>query len=144
MDEANVRFVVIKVTKAHTFKDKKIAELNLPTGLIIAAVIRDDGALLPKGDMVLEFGDKIVIAAEAFRDDLGIHIKEVTIKEKHPWVGHKIKTLDISRQTLIIVIKRGNKIVIPHGDTIIQNQDVLIVYSKKYIAELMGGIDVAL
>ncbi len=144
MEEANVRFVVLKVNEGHQFVDKYIREVNMPAGLIISVVIRDDEALLPKGDMLLKLGDKIVLAAEAFKDDVGIILKEVTIKEKHPWVNDKIKHLDISRQTLIIVIKRRNKVIIPHGDTIIKEGDVVIVYSKKDIAEIMDGVDVDL
>ena len=144
MDETNFRFVVIKINSDHNFVNKLIKELNLPQGLIIAAVIRDDEAILPKGDMKLEIGDKLVLAAEAYKDDVGITLKEVTIKEHHPWVGEKIKNLDISRQTLIIVIKRRNKVVIPHGDITLRANDVLMVYSKKDISEIMDGINVDL
>ena len=144
MDETNFRFVVIKVSSGHQFNNKMIKELNLPQGLIIAAIIRDDEAILPKGEMILQIEDKVVLAAEAYKDDIGIKLKEVTIKEQHPWVGEKIKNLDISRQTLIIVIKRKNKVVIPHGDTTLRVNDVLMVYSKKDISEIMDGIDVEL
>lgn len=144
MDETNFRFVVIKVASEHQFLNKQIKELNLPQGLIIAAIIRDDEALLPKGDMTLQIEDKVVLAAEAYKDDVGIKLKEVKIKEQHPWVGEKIKNLDISRQTLIIVIKRKNKVVIPNGDTTLRANDVLMVYSKKDIAEIMDGIEVDL
>ena len=144
MDETNFRFVVIKVSSGHQFNNKMIKELNLPQGLIIAAIIRDDEAILPKGEMILQIEDKVVLAAEAYKDDIGIKLKEVTIKEQHPWVGEKIKNLDISRQTLIIVIKRKNKVVIPHGDTTLRTNDVLMVYSKKDISEIMDGIEVDL
>ena len=144
MDEANVRFVVVKVNEHHSFKGTLIRDLNLPTGLIISVIIRDDEPLIPRGDMSIQQGDKIIIAAEAFKDDIGIILKEVTIKSEHPWVDHKIKNLDISRQTLIIVIRRKNRIIIPHGETLIKENDILIVYSKKDIDEIMDGIDIDL
>jgi len=144
MDETNFRFVVIKVSSGHSFLGRMIKDLNMPQGLIIAAIIRDDEALLPKGDMILHLEDKVVLAAEAYKDDVGIKLKEVTIKEHHPWVGEKIKNLDISRQTLIIVIKRKNKVVIPHGDTTLRANDILMVYSKKDISEIIDGIEVDL
>ena len=144
MDETNVRFVVIKVTTGHVFENKMIKDLNVPVGLIVSVIVRDDEPLLPYGSMVIERGDKIVLAAEAFKDDLGIALKEVTIKEEHPWVDKRIRQLDISRQTLIIVIRRKNKIIIPHGETIIKKNDVLIVYSKKDIDEIFEGIDIDL
>ena len=144
MDETNVRFVVIKVTTGHVFENKMIKDLNVPVGLIVSVIVRDDEPLLPYGSMVIERGDKIVLAAEAFKDDLGIALKEVTIKDEHPWIDKRIRQLDISRQTLIIVIRRKNKIIIPHGETIIKKNDVLIVYSKKDIDEIFEGIDIDL
>ena len=144
MDETNIRFVVIKVKTGHAFENKMIKELNIPVGLIVSVIVRDDEPLLPHGNMVIERGDKIVLAAEAFKDDLGIVLKEVTIKDEHPWIDKRIRQLDISRQTLIIVIRRKNKIVIPNGETIIKKNDVLVVYSKKDIDELFEGIDIDL
>ena len=144
MDEANVRFVSIKITEHHSLINKQIKELNLPKGLIISVIIRNSEPLIPRGDMIIKQDDKIVIAAEGFKDDIGIKLKEITIKKDHPWVGDMIKSLDISRQTLIIVIRRRNKIIIPHGETIIKDGDVLIVYSKKDIEELIDGIDISL
>ena len=144
MDETNIRFIVIKITSKHSYVDKKIKEINMPQGLIISTIIRDEQPLLPSGDITIEKGDRIVVAAEGFKDDVGIKLKEITIKEEHPWVGSTIKSLDISRQTLIIVIRRKNKIIIPQGDTVIQNGDIIVVYTKKDMEELFEGIEIDL
>jgi voltage-gated potassium channel len=144
MDETNIRFIVIKITSEHSYVDKKIKEINMPQGLIISTIIRDEQPLLPSGDIIIEKGDRIVVAAEGFKDDVGIKLKEITIKEEHPWVGSTIKSLDISRQTLIIVIRRKNKIIIPQGDTVIQNGDIIVVYTKKDMEELLEGIEIDL
>lgn len=144
MDEQTIRFVVLNITEKHPFKDNLIKELNLPMGLIIAVVIRDDEALLPKGDLKIEVGDKIILGAEAFKEDLGIALKEIIIKAEHPWVNKKIKNIDISRQTLIIYIKRKNKVVIPNGDTVIHKNDTLVVYTKENISDLINSIEINL
>ena len=144
MEEAVLRFVVIHVNDTHPYVGKQVKDLNIPPGLIMAVVIRDEEVLLPKGDMSIMSEDKLVIGAEAYKDDLGISLKEVILKDKHPWIGHAIKDLDISRKTLIIAIKRRNRIVIPHGNTRLQKQDMLFVYSKKDIDEILDGIDVDL
>ncbi len=138
MDEKSVRFVVIHVSEKHPFRDKLIREVQLPMGLIMTVILRDDEALLPKGDVTIHYGDKIVIAAEAYKEDAEIELKEIEIKSEHPWVGQKIKVLNISRQTLIIYIKRRNKVIIPNGDTIIRAGDILVVYTKHGLEELLS------
>ena len=52
------------------------------------------------------------------------------IKENHPWRGLRIKELDISRQTFIIMIKRNGKTLIPNGNLILLQGDTVILYSK--------------
>lgn len=144
MEEQNIRFVVIRIKKGHSFINKMIKELNLPTGLIVSTIIRDEQPLLPQGNIIIKENDKIIIAAEAFKDDIGIKLKEIIIKRNHPWKGDTIKTLDISRQTLIIAIKRQGRVIVPNGNTIIKEGDIIMVYTKKDIDELFDGVDIDL
>lgn len=144
MDEQTVRFVVVNISEKHSFRDKMIKELNIPTGLIIAGVIRDNEVLLPKGDLTIVLDDRVVLCAEAFKEDLGIAFKELLIKNEHPWVGKKIKNIDMSRQTLIIYIKRKNKVIIPNGDVTIHPNDILVVYSKQDVSDLIDAIEINL
>ena len=144
MDEKNVRFVVIHVTEKHPFKDLPIRDIRLPMGLIMTVILRDDEALLPKGDVHILEGDKIVIAAEAYKEDAEIELKEIEIKKEHHWVGQKIRTLNISRQTLIVYLKRRNKVIIPNGDTVIHAHDIMVVYTKHDLEELMSDFQMEL
>lgn len=138
MDEKTIRFVAIRVTEKHPFRNMHVRDIHLPMGLIMTVILRDDEALLPKGDVTLLLDDRIVIAAEAFKEDAEIELKEVELKSEHHWVGQKIKTLNISRQTLIVYIKRRNKVIIPHGDTTLRAHDILVVYTKHDMDELLS------
>ena len=80
-------------------------------------------------------GDRLVLGAEAFQDEINIKLKEIIIKQMHPWNGHAIKDLDISRQTIIVMIRRKSRIIIPHGDTVINEGDMVILYSKYNFEE---------
>ena len=144
MEEQDIRFIVIRVKRGHEFINQKIKEINLPTGLIVSTIIRDGQPMLPNGNITIAENDKIIIAAEAFKDDIGIKLKEITIKHDHPWKDDTIRTLDISRQTLIVAIKRKGKVIVPNGDTTIKKGDIMIVYTKKDIDELLDGIDIDL
>jgi voltage-gated potassium channel len=76
-----------------------------------------------------------VLGAEGFQNDIGITLKEIVLKEKHPWVGQQIKDLDISRQTLIIMVRRNEKVLIPNGSLTLQTGDLLLIYTKKVIRD---------
>lgn len=144
MDEKSVRFVAIQVTEKHPFKDMLVRDIRLPMGLIMTVILRNDEALLPKGDVHVMEGDKVVIAAEAYKEDAEIELKEIEIKKNHPWVGQRIRSLNISRQTLIVYIKRRNKVIIPNGDTIIRANDIMVVYTKHDLEELMSDFQMEL
>ena len=111
----------------------RIADLKLPEGIIIAAIKRKDDMLIPRGDVVIEAGDNIVFGAEPFDDYESIILKEMVLQDKNPWVGMKIKDLDISRHTVIVLVKRKNKALIPNGNMVLQDNDRVFMYTQKYL-----------
>lgn len=132
-EEKDVRFVTLSVDEKSSWYHKQVQELNLPHGLILAVIIRDEDTLVPKGDTRLEAGDKLLLGAQSYKDENSIRLQEIVIGENHPWIGEPIRSLDISRQTLIVTIRRKNRMIIPQGGTIIKQGDSVILYSKKDI-----------
>lgn len=76
-----------------------------------------------------------MIGAEGYKDEIGIKLKEIVLRERHPWVGKPIRDLDISRQTLIVMVRRGNKIIIPNGSLVLQAEDMVIMYTKRDVRD---------
>lgn len=137
-EENDIHFITILVGENHNLKDVLVKDANLPQGLILALIVRDGEVVVPKGDIKIIKGDRLVIGAERYVDEVGVRLREVLIKEEHPWVGIQIKDLDISRLTTIVMIRRRNKTIIPTGNTMIKNGDVVTYYSKKQDAEVEG------
>lgn len=54
---------------------------------------------------------------------------------RHLWIGMAIKDLDISRQTLIVMVRRKNKILIPNGSLVLDEGDMVVLYTKKDIRD---------
>ena len=46
---------------------KPLRDVNLPTGIIVGAVVRGETVIIPKGDTVVEVGDRVIIFALADR-----------------------------------------------------------------------------
>lgn len=129
-ENRDYNFITISISDDHIWLDKKIEELVIPQGMIIAAILRNSETLVPRGDTVLMRDDKVVICAKALKEDAPIEFTEIKIDEDHPWKDICIKDLDISRKTIIVSIKRKNKILIPSGDMKIKFGDALIIFAK--------------
>ena len=134
-EEANIKFVTLTVDNTAYWKNKTVKDLKLPQGLILALILRKGEVIIPKGDVVFTAGDRLVLGAEAFQDEINIKLKEIIVKQMHSWNGQAIKDMDISRQTIILMIRRKNRVIIPNGDTIIKEGDVVILYSKHNLKE---------
>lgn len=132
---ADLRFISLLVDEGHPWVQKRVEEIYFPKGLILAVISRGNGTIVPRGDTVLCEGDKLVVAAEGFKDEIGIKLRELVLRERHPWVGTAIKDLDISRQTLIVMVRRGEKILIPNGSLVLEEGDLLVLYTKKDIRD---------
>ena len=132
--EYDLHFIKVQLQGNDPWVGKKIRSLGLPSGVIIAAIQRRKEVVIPKGDVVLEDGDVLVIGAEFFKDDWHVELKEVHLRRHSPWNNMAIRDLDISRQTLIVLIKRRGTMLIPNGDMILREGDTVLLYTKSYIS----------
>ena len=108
-----------------------VKELVFPTQLLLVMVRRKNEVFVPNGDFVLKTEDILVIGAKNFKEEEDIHLREIIIKKKNPWIGMQVRELDISRQELIVMIRRKNKVIIPNGSTFIMKGDAVQIYSKR-------------
>ena len=140
-DESDIRFVTLKIGEGHPWQHQQIEDISLPPGMILAVIVRKGSTIVPRGDTVLEAGDKLVIGAEGYKDEIGIKLKEIVLRERHPWTLKPIKDLDISRQTLIVMVRRGDRIIVPNGSLVLNEGDMVIMYTKK---DIRDSIEVSL
>ena len=111
-----------------------IRDLKLPVGLIIAVIQRGSEIIVPRGNVILKAGDKLVLGAEGLKNDRPINLKEITLKKNHDWNGTAIRDLDISRQTYIVMVRRSGRAIVPNGDLVFQSGDTVILYTKERLA----------
>ena len=133
ISESDVRFIRVKLSANDVWTGKNASEIALPKGLLLAAVRRGNDTMIPNGDVILLAGDVVVIGAEPFTDSEQIDMQEVTLSKHHPWAGMRVKDLDISRQTLLVMARRGDQTIIPSGRTVLQPGDRVFVYSESKI-----------
>ena len=130
----DVHFLKILLEVQDAWAGKTISELQLPMGTIVAAVKRNGRVIVPRGSTQLQVGDMLVLGAEPFSSDDHIDLKEVVLLKHSRWVGERIRDLDISRQTIIVMVKRQGKVLIPNGNLVMQEGDKVIMYTQQHFS----------
>ena len=133
--EQDIQFIKIQLQKRDSWVGKAIKDLELPHDMIIAMIRRGREQLIPGGDVVLKDNDILILGAGALKDDKHIDLKEIVLRKQNAWNGRLISELDISRQTIIVMIKRNGTMLIPKGDLMLLEGDHVILYSQSYIAD---------
>ena len=129
-EDKPLRFLTGMLDSGHPWDNKRIEDIVLPPQMMIAAIIRDEEEIVPKSDTVLLDGDRLIFGAKKFYEEDGIKLNSVKIKERNSWVGLPLKKVPLSRQSLVVLIRRENRNIVPDGDTVIDAGDELIVYEK--------------
>ena len=132
--EADMQFIKVYMEENDVWIGKKISDLKLPSGMVISVIKREDEILIPRGDLVIEVEDLVVIGAEPFNTREHIQLKEIIIRKQHPWVGAKIDEIDISRHSIIVLIKRRSRTLIPNGNTVLRAGDKLFMYTQLHFS----------
>ncbi len=131
-EERALNFISGYLSEKHPWAGKKVREITFPPETVLAVIVRDEEEIVPRGDTMLQAGDLIVLGAKHFDRESDIRITDHTVKDNHDWVGIPLKRLPISRQELIIAIKRGGHMIVPNGDTVIEPGDEMVIYSKDF------------
>ena len=134
--EEKLRFVHIQLSPKDIWAGKKIRDLGLPVGLLIAIIVRGTETVVPRGDVVLLAGDKLIIGAEPLHGETPVELMQMKIGKYHNWNGYAIRELDISRQTYIVMVKRDGQMIVPHGSLILKEGDEVYMYKKMSKREL--------
>lgn len=135
-DEDEVHFIRVALTEHDSWSGKTIQQLGLPHGVIVVAIQRGHEVVVPRGSVELTADDVLVLGAESVgsSDQHHIELKELELRQHNPWNGQRIRDLDISRQTLIVIVKRKGRMLIPNGDLTLHQGDRVILYTRTRMA----------
>lgn len=122
-------FVTLEITLEHPFIGLALEQVALPQGLYVATVLRDEEVLIPRGELKVQAGDVLVLGSMC-HVRIEASLEEVAIEREHPWIGIRIRDLDISRRSHVIMLKRGNRNIQPQGDSRIREGDVVLIYHR--------------
>ena len=130
-EEEDIHFIKTRLEKNDKWVGLEVKDLGLPEGVIVAMICRGRENVVPRGDVVLEDGDTLIIGAEALKDDKHIELKEIVLLEHNPWNNRYIRDLDISRQTMIVMVKRKGTMLVPRGSLMLKQGDCVMLYTQE-------------
>lgn len=133
--EEDMHFINVPIVANDPWVGKRIADLDMPVGVIITIIKRNEDIMIPRGDIVLKEGDNVILGAEPFEEHEHIRLTEVVLRAENPWTGQKIKDLDISRHSIIVLVKRRNKAIIPNGSMVLKEWDHVFMYTDRYVVD---------
>lgn len=64
-------------------------------------------------------------------EEIDTHLNDITLTEDMLTVGNRLADMNISKGTLVMLIKRGNEFIIPNGQIELHAGDKLLVMSEK-------------
>ena len=132
--QADMHFIKIRLVEKDKWVGKQISEIDLPEGVVVAIIKRMDTYLVPRGDMVLQENDRMVLGALPFVEHEKIRLKEIVLEDNNPWIGEKLKDLEISKHSIIVLVKRGNKSLIPNENLVLQDDDKIFMYTHLHMS----------
>lgn len=126
-DEMPVEFVKISIKAGHPWENRRIKDLTSLPDLLLVLILRGEERIIPNGNTVALAGDKIVLSALSPEENLGICLTEIPIEKDSKWIGKPLSRIKLGEEKLVLVLKRNEKVVIPNGNTVIRENDVLVI-----------------
>ena len=79
---------------------------------------------------MLKESDSLILSGKASDGASDVHLYEITVEENDGFSGRALKDIAYDRK-LIIMIRRRGKIIIPKGNTVIKNNDILVINDSE-------------
>ena len=126
-EEAPVQFIRLIMRPGHVWIGRMIKETPIPPETLLLFIRRDGKDIIPHGSTLIEENDILVLGAVAYQENSDIQLSELAIDEHHQWCGKTISQLSLPDNTLIMMIQRDGRTILPRGKTLIRAGDVLVM-----------------
>ena len=131
-EENEIQFIRLYISKNHPWKNFMIKNISLPPEVLILIIIRNKERIIPNGNTLIQSDDILIIAAPGLHiDDNTIALKEVVITKDHDWIEKEIKDIALNPNSLIAIVKRGTSVIIPRGNTLIHDNDIVVLLHNR-------------
>ena len=123
---ASIVFAILVVSECTSMK-YDIFHIVFVVSLISVTL---QGSLLPIIAKRTSMIDNLSDVRKTFNDyqqEAAITLNKILIQNSHPWIGNSLKEINLSDNSLILVINRDNEKIFPKGETILQEGDEILI-----------------
>jgi cell volume regulation protein A len=124
-EDTNVTFGKVHVNDSCGWAGKTLLELNLPTDLIVAMILRRGGMVIPTGATKLEPGDTLILGTHDFQGGSWTLEEEIATEGTYP-LNTPLAELSLGKNQRILLIRRGPLALIPSGTSVLKEGDILV------------------
>ena len=125
-DEVPVQFIQLSIPKSHHWCGKTLKELTLPPETLVVLLKRNRENIIPNDTRLLE-NDVLVLSATSPDHVEGVSLVEIYVDENSKYNGKLLSEIPKKENTLVIMIQRGEQVIIPHGNIRLESGDMLVV-----------------
>ena len=126
-EQVPVQYLKLHVDEHHAWTNQELRSLQMMPQTRVALILRGKEQLIPRGDTKIRPDDILIISGPAFDGSSIGALTELRITSGHEWCGLALKDIRLKETKLIIMIIRSQEAVIPQGDTVLQDGDVLVM-----------------
>ena len=144
LDDAS--FVQVKIPSRSPAVGHRVSEINLPDGCLIVSLRRGRRLQIVHGYTLLQSGDQVTVlatpgclptlrqcltsepAGDLQPEQHGPRYHEVSIPPGAICAGKMVQDLPLPPDCILVSIRRGDAVIVPHGDTVFQVGDVVDIF----------------
>lgn len=127
-DESAITLMRMYIPKGHNWENQRICDVSMPTDSLALMIKRKGDTIIPKGDTTILAGDNMILSVPSYEPSGKEDLEEIIIDKNHAWCDKRIQDLELPENVLIALIQRGDKNVIPDGNTYIRKDDIVVTY----------------
>lgn len=120
----------IFISSKSKWKGLAIKDLNIPEEFLLTLILRDGKRIVPEGNTVLQEGDEVVFCTKSYRNETATDLTEHPLASNSQWDGKRVLDFQKGRNSLIVMIRRGDESIIPNGRTVLRSGDLLVLMKR--------------
>ena len=129
-EDSSLTLMRMYIPEGHNWQNRLVSQVSMPTDSLAVMIKRHGETLIPRGDTRILAGDSIILSVPAVTGLSDINLREIPIDPYHGWRNKSIEELHLPEKVLIAIIRRGKENIIPRGQTVILEGDVVVVYDS--------------
>lgn len=130
-NESPIQFVQFVINESHPWCESAVKDIVLPPDTLLALMIRGEKRIAPSGSTKLHKGDAVVLCAKSPENIDGVNLTEKKISHGDSFIGMILSEIKLESDVLVVMIKRGNRVIIPQGQTRIRENDILVLNHRE-------------